>query len=250
MLLVSTGMKLPVHSRLVIAGVSKRFGGVTAIQDVFLDTQDLGVVGIIGPNGAGKTTMFNLITGFAAVDAGSITLDCRDITNMAPDAIARSGVRRTFQNIRLFKGLPVVDNVATGGFHRRDLSLRSLRQRAIEVLHEVGYGARVDASPGELPYAFQRRVEIARAVMGEPRVLLLDEPAAGMHERERSDLAVLIRHLHAMGIVVILIEHDMALISQVCDTVVVLDFGKVIASGSAADIRNDPAVVAAYLGAE
>jgi ABC-type branched-subunit amino acid transport system ATPase component len=243
-------MKLPMHSRLVITGVSKRFGGLTAIQDVSLDTHDLGVVGIIGPNGAGKTTMFNLITGFAAVDAGSITLDGRDITNMAPDAIARSGVRRTFQNIRLFKGLPVVDNVATGGFHRRDLSLRSLRQRAIEVLHEVGYDARVDAPPGELPYAFQRRVEIARAMMGEPRVLLLDEPAAGMHERERSDLAVLIRHLHSMGIVVILIEHDMALISQVCDTVVVLDFGKVIASGSAATIRNDPSVIAAYLGAE
>jgi ABC-type branched-subunit amino acid transport system ATPase component len=237
-------------SRLIISGISKRYGGVAAIQDVSLDTHNLGVVGIIGPNGAGKTTVFNLVSGLAAVDTGSITLDGRDITNMSSNAIARSGVRRTFQNIRLFKSLPVVDNVVAGGFHRHDLSLRSLRQRAIQVLDEIGYGARIDALPGELPYAFQRRVEIARAVMGDPRVLLLDEPAAGMHEQERSDLAVLIRHLHEMGIVVILIEHDMALISRVCDTVVVLDFGKVIASGSAAAIRRDPAVVAAYLGAE
>jgi len=237
-------------SRLIITGMSKRFGGVAAIQDVSLDTHNLGVVGMIGPNGAGKTTVFNLVTGLAAVDTGSITLDGRDITNMSPNAIARSGVRRTFQNIRLFRSLPVVDNVVAGGLHRRDLSLRSLRQRAIQVLDEIGYDAGVDSLPDELPYAFQRRVEIARAVMGDPRVLLLDEPAAGMHERERSDLAVLIRRLHEMGIVVILIEHDMALISRVCDTVVVLDLARSLHQVRRRPFVATPAVVTAYLGAE
>lgn len=233
---------------LALSHVTKRFGGVLAVDGFSMDTTGYNVIGLIGPNGAGKTTVFNILTGIVTADAGLIRWNERDITNAATHTIARMGIQRTFQNIRLFTGLPVLDNVAAGAIQMRGVSLKLGREQARDLLIEVGYKGRIDARPAELPYAFQRRVEIARALAAQPKLLLLDEPAAGMHANERDDLAELIQGLHARGVTVLLVEHDIALVSNVCDHVIVMDFGRTIAQGSPAEVVNDSSVIEAYLG--
>ena len=234
-------------SRLEIRDLAKRFGGVQAVDGLNLDAASGAVVGLIGPNGAGKTTVFNIVTGLAPADSGSIGLDGRNITNLPAYEVAHLGVRRTFQNIRLFAGLSVVDNIAVGALSSAS-SLTKARATAVDLLKELEIPVHADARPQDMPYAFQRRVEIARALAARPAVLLLDEPAAGMHADERSDLARLVRRLRDGGLVIILIEHDMALVSEACDVVTVMDFGRVIAVGSPIAIQADPKVIDAYLG--
>jgi branched-chain amino acid transport system ATP-binding protein len=238
----------PKQTNLSVEGIGKWFGGVLAVDNFSLEADGTAVVGLIGPNGAGKTTVFNLITGLVEADSGRTLLSGRDITNMPAQRVAHLGVQRTFQNLRLFNGLTVRDNVAVGALGRKRHALARAREKAERLLDDVGFKGSHDARPADLPYAFQRRVEIARALAADPDVILLDEPAAGMHVNERDELAVLIRQLHERGILIILVEHDMALVSRVCDQIVAMDFGKVIASGTPDEVRSDTAVIEAYLG--
>jgi len=234
--------------RLVADGLRKRFGGVLAVDGFSLDAQAGEIVGLIGPNGAGKTTVFNLISGLERPDEGTLWLDGHDVTRAPAYAMSRRGVQRTFQNLRLFPGLTVRDNVVAGSLRRRRQRLGGARARADAVLSRVGFTGDREVSPAALPYAFQRRVEIARALAAEPHVLLLDEPAAGMHSTERDDLARLILDLRDQGLLIIVVEHDMSLIDRVCTRVVVMDFGRIIASGTPDEVRADASVIAAYLG--
>lgn len=228
--------------------VSRRFGGVTAVNGLTFEAAH-GVTGLIGPNGAGKSTVFNLITGLVRPDEGSIKLDGRDLTGMRPDKIARAGVRRTFQNIRLFADQSALDNVAVGALTTATrTSMRAARRVAARILDELGLAAHAALRPSEMPYATQRQVEIARCLAADPQVLLLDEPAAGMHATEREDLVTLVQDLARRGLTIIIVEHDVGLVSAVSEQVVVMDFGVKIAQGAADEIRQDPRVVTAYLG--
>jgi branched-chain amino acid transport system ATP-binding protein len=221
------------------------------------------IYGLIGPNGAGKTTLFNVVTGFVAPDGGTIALDGRPLAGLKPDAIAALGIARTFQNIRLFANLSALENVMIGR-HVRTRSgvtaaiLRTATQRAeeaaiearaLELLEYVGIGSRANLLARNLSYGDQRRLEIARALATEPRLLALDEPAAGMNATETRALAQLLGRIRDDGVTLFLIEHDMHLVMGLCDRVLVLDFGRRIAEGSAREVQHDPAVVAAYLGA-
>jgi ABC-type branched-subunit amino acid transport system ATPase component/ABC-type branched-subunit amino acid transport system permease subunit len=241
-----------------------RFGGLVALEDVSFAVTRGEVYGVIGPNGAGKTTLFNAITGVAPVARGRIRLDGRDLTELAPYRRTRAGVARTFQNIRAFPGMRVWETVEVG-FHAR---LRAsglahlcatpgaraeagrVRRAADELLRFVGLEASADQLARSLPYGHQRRLEIARALATGPRLLLLDEPAAGMNETECEELIALIRRIRDLGVTVLLVEHHMQVVMAVCDRILVLNFGRPIAEGPPAAIRDDPAVNAAYLGTE
>ncbi|HEY0393752.1 MAG TPA: ABC transporter ATP-binding protein [Candidatus Elarobacter sp.] len=226
------------------AGV--RYGGVDALRDVSLAIEPNRVLGLIGPNGAGKTTLVNATTGLAPLASGTIALDGTRIDGMPPHRIARAGIARTYQNIRLFGALDVDANLAAGAYarHRRlsEAEIAALLDRA--GIPEIDLNARA----GSLPYGDQRRLEIARALAAAPKVLMLDEPAAGMNPSETTRLVETIRAIAASGIAVLLIEHDMTLVRAACDAVVVLNFGQVIASGTPAAVARDPVVVEAYLG--
>ena len=243
---------------LEVRGLTKRFGGVVALDAVSLAVEPGRVCGLIGPNGAGKTTLLNLVSGLDRSDAGDVSLRGTSLARLKPYQRARLGLGRTFQNIRVFKYMTVAENVAAAQYGAQRAGLRDLwprlgrtrdrQRRAREILAFLKLERRADQCAGDLPYGEQRRVEIARALATDPAVLLLDEPAAGMNEQETEELCGDIELLRAEGYTVLLVEHDMALIRRVSDHLVVLNFGQKIADGPTQDVLAAPAVVEAYLG--
>jgi len=233
---------------LQLAGVTVAYGGVRALASATLEVAPGSVLGLIGPNGAGKTTLINATTGIVPLAAGSVRLNGRDLRGVAPHRIARAGIARTYQNIRLFAALDVFANLAAGAFARPG---RLAAAHAQALLERAGIAhVPLAARAGALPYGDQRRLEIARALAAEPSIVMLDEPAAGMNPTETAHLVDTIRAIAASGIGVLLIEHDMSLVRAACDRIVVLNFGEVIATGTPDEIVADPAVIEAYLGTE
>jgi branched-chain amino acid transport system ATP-binding protein len=248
---------------LEVQSVTVRFGGITALDDVSLTAAPRRVTGIIGPNGAGKTTLLNVLCGLVRPESGQIRFDGRELTRLRAHKLASLGIARTLQGVGLFDGLSVIENVMVGatghsragfwsglfGLPRSDRDERLLRQRSMEALERVDAADIADAMPSTLAYGLRKRVALARALVARPRLLLLDEPASGLSESELPELGDLITKLVADTSVVV-IEHRMDLMMSVCDTITVLDFGKVIADGTPDEVQADPAVTAAYLGVD
>ena len=246
---------------LTIAGLSKSFGGLLVIDDVSFDVRRGSRTALIGPNGAGKTTVFNLLTGVYPIDAGRITLDGADITNVPARNRVVHGMSRSFQNIRLMPHLSTVENVMLGQ-HARARGLGDLlfpvgliarnkwRSQAEAALHDAG----LDTYPGEvvanLPYGVQKRIEVVRAMVSQPKLLLLDEPAAGLNETETRQLQELLQRVSATGVTILVVEHDMHFVRNLCDHVVVLNFGRKIFEGTPDEVHRDPGVLEAYLGGD
>jgi branched-chain amino acid transport system ATP-binding protein len=246
---------------LEVHGVTVRFGGLTALDDVSLAAAPRRVTGIIGPNGAGKTTLLNVLCGFVRPEPGRLQFDGAELRRLRPHQLAALGIARTLQGVGLFTRLTVLENVMVGaqrqaragfwsalaGLPRSDRDERALRARALDALDRVGAPGLAGAMPGQLAFGVRKRVALARALVAEPRLLLLDEPAGGLSEAEIDDLRELITSLSA-DTTVLLVEHRMDLVMAVCQAVVVLDFGRVIAQGTPGQVQSDPAVTAAYLG--
>jgi branched-chain amino acid transport system ATP-binding protein len=250
---------------LELKDVTKRFGGIVAVKDVSFALEQNEIVGLIGPNGAGKTTIFNLITGVYKVTAGKIFFDGKDITDLDPVSIVKSGIARTFQNIRLFNKLSALENIRTvlfreAGYNIVQALLRSpkvvkiekrLIEKAMEFLKVVGLEEYANYRADSLPYGLQRKLEIARALALEPRLILLDEPAAGMNPEESLMLVDLIRKVkERYNLTIILIEHHMDVVMELCPRIIVINFGEMLMDGTKAEVQSDPRVLKAYLGEE
>ena len=249
---------------LELARVSKRFGGLSVLQDVSFTVPEGKVFGLIGPNGAGKTTVFNLITGLIAPSGGTIKFKGQDLPGRKPHQITRLGLARTFQNIRIFKEMTLLENVIVGlhahlgygvpgllfslpGFREQE---RKARERAHELLSWVGLDRKAGDIADNLSYGDQRKLELARALATEPKLLLLDEPVAGMNSGEKVELMAGITQITQRGYTIFMIEHDMRFVMGLCERIAVLNFGRIIAEGTPDQIKNDPAVIEAYLGRE
>jgi branched-chain amino acid transport system ATP-binding protein len=253
--------ELPTATDLSVRDVTVSFGGITALDDVSVEVSRGEVLGIIGPNGAGKTTLFNVICGFVKPDSGSLSWRGQTLERVHPHRLAGLGIARTLQGVGLFPRLTALENVMVGAerfrrarlasallaLPRSDRDERALRERAEAAIDRVGCGGLGDRLPGTLPYAMQKRIALARALASEPDLLLLDEPAGGLDAGELSDLARLIDSIrHAIAVMVV--DHHMDLVTSLCDRVVVLDFGRVIAAGVPPEVRQNPQVLDAYLG--
>jgi branched-chain amino acid transport system ATP-binding protein len=253
-------MKAPSSPPLLrLTDVSKSFGGIQALAEVSCDVPQGQIIGIIGPNGAGKTTLFNVITGAYRASAGKVSFDGEIITAWPSHRIARAGIARTFQNIRLFAGMTVFEHLLVAQPHR-EAALRRLLptrwadpaalSRAEEVLAFFGLEGVRDRLARSRPYGNQRKVEMARALTARPKLLLLDEPVAGMNAEEADEVRTRLLQLRATGLTILLIEHDMIFVMKLCDYLYVLDFGALIAEGRPAEVRSNPVVLDAYLGSE
>jgi branched-chain amino acid transport system ATP-binding protein len=243
-------------------GLTRRFGGVVAVNQVSIRVDEGETVGVIGPNGAGKSTLFHLITGHLRLDDGQVVLDGHALGGLPPDRRARLGMTIAFQAVRLFRGMTVLENVMVGGHawthhgfiqaflhlpqHRREE--RAIAAEARQALRRVGLEAEAERLAESLPIGQQRAVQVARALCGRPRLLLLDEPASGLRAAERERLAVLLETLRSEGVSMLLVEHDVAFVTRLAGRITVMDRGTVIAEGPSADVRRDPVVVDAYLG--
>ena len=249
-------------SMLSIRGIGKHFGGLQVLHDVNIEVPGGAIFALIGPNGAGKTTVFNLVTGLLRPSTGTISFEGQDLAGIAPHRITRLGIARTFQNIRLFPDMTLLQNVMVGRHHLTNYSglaalfatpsfreaERRSRERALELLSWVKLDHKAESTADNLSYGEQRKLEFARALATEPKLLLLDEPVAGMNQSEKAVLMEEIRNIRDRGYGVFLIEHDMRFVMNLCDRVAVLNFGRIIAEGAPDEIRSSPEVIEAYLG--
>lgn len=247
---------------LEVAGITQIFGGVTALEDVSFVAGKGDITGVIGPNGAGKTTLFNIVSGIYKQTSGAVHLEGKQVTGLPPERLARLGMVRTFQNIELFGSMTVLENVMVGMHTKSSSGIiacsflmpwsiaeeRRIREGATKWLDFVGIAGEADVIAGNLPFGKGRLLEIARALAVEPRLILMDEPAAGLNSQETLALAHLIQRIRDMGVTVVLVEHDMELVMDICDRIVVLNLGKKLAEGTPREIQDNPEVIAAYLG--